>query len=571
MKTKPFLTLIALLLGCSVHAQNPPPPAAQPPAAPAAKADAAAEIGKLQEGYNTAMEANAGENAKWIEGLEKWYFDGLDKLKADRAKAGDLDGAVLVKTERDRVTMHTETTPEQIKAMPAALRTLRGTYEGSLKRIIEETGKKNLPVSRKFLADLEALQKRITVTGNIEQALIVKEEKERFAHQFAESATVPSAITENPGSAKTAILPVQKPAAPRTDFVEHISALTNGKTGAPILLKKKETMTTKAKFKPPVEILIEAKTNSTNLRLGYAADEVIFNWENSMDELRVDGGPANKMHQKKGGLIPTNTYVTIRWVVTPKMQSIYVDGERRFEHHGDYSGIDKPISVSSASGSIVTVKSVKVRQLPPEVAVSAEKANPPATAHADIPLKNVKAGQEKGFDVSGIPSSAASSIPSKAAGPQTKVQITTEKKPGAVANTAVGRAGSQTKSAENILYVLTLKNISPNDLPGLTVDYLLFVERQRLGEVKNEPSKVERIAASRKVEVLTRENPQVVTTSEVPLNVENLVGHYHYRNGGRIRAEDSVIGVWVRVTQDGQLIGEYANPPTVTKRGWGGK
>ena len=194
MKTKPFLILIALLLGCSAHSQNAPQPVEPPAAAPAAKPDALAEIAKLQEAYNTAMQANAGENAKWIEGLEKWYFAGLDKLQALRSKAGDLDGAVLVKAERDRVTMHTETTEEQIKAMPAALRTLRGTYEGSLKRIAEETGKKNLPVSRKFLADLEALQKRITVTGDIEQALIVKGAKEHFATQLAASATATTPV-----------------------------------------------------------------------------------------------------------------------------------------------------------------------------------------------------------------------------------------------------------------------------------------------------------------------------------------------------------------------------------------
>ena len=154
------------------------------------------------------------------------------------------------------------------------------------------------------------------------------------------------------------------------------------------------------------------------------------------------------------------------------------------------------------------------------------------------------------------------------AGPQAKVQITAEKKRAEIAKGSVSRAGSQAKSAENIQYVLTLKNLSPGDLAGLTVDYLLFVERQRLGEVKTDPSKVDRIAASQKVEVLTRQTPQVVTTSEITLNAENLVGRYHYKNGGRIRAEDGVIGVWVRVSQDGQLIGEYANPSTVTKRGW---
>jgi hypothetical protein len=50
--------------------------------------------------------------------------------------------------------------------------------------------------------------------------------------------------------------------------------------------------------------------------------------------------------------------------------------------------------------------------------------------------------------------------------------------------------------------------------------------------------------------------------------MENLVGRFHYVNGGRIKAEDSLKGVWVRVSQDGQIIGEYMNPPSLSTRGW---
>ena len=157
------------------------------------------------------------------------------------------------------------------------------------------------------------------------------------------------------------------------------------------------------------------------------------------------------------------------------------------------------------------------------------------------------------------------------AGPPAKVQITAEKKRAEAAKGGVGGAGTHAKSGENITYALTLRNISPGDLTGLTVEYCLFVERQRLGEKRTDPSKVERIAASQKVEALTRQTPQVVTSSGVTLNTENLVGNYIFSNGGRIKAQDAVIGVWVRVTQEGQLIGEYANPPTVTKRGWDAK
>jgi len=147
------------------------------------------------------------------------------------------------------------------------------------------------------------------------------------------------------------------------NYVEQMGALVDH-GGSPRKLKKSETATTKATFKPPVEIIIEAKTDSTNLRMSYAADQVIFNWENSRSELRVDGGPASGKHKPGAGLIPTNKYVTIRWVVTPKKQTIYVDDQLRYEHEGDYSKIDRPVSVFPSHGAEVTVKSIRVKQLP---------------------------------------------------------------------------------------------------------------------------------------------------------------------------------------------------------------
>ena len=117
-------------------------------------------------------------------------------------------------------------------------------------------------------------------------------------------------------------------------------------------------------YRPPVEITVVAKTDSTNLRLSYAADQIIFNWEVNPTQLRVDGGPANGLHQDGAGGIPIGKYVTIKWVVTTTHQAIYVDGRLRFEHHGDYSQIVRRVTVFPANGSVVTVKSFRVKPIP---------------------------------------------------------------------------------------------------------------------------------------------------------------------------------------------------------------
>ena len=129
------------------------------------------------------------------------------------------------------------------------------------------------------------------------------------------------------------------------------------------VLTGSDRLSTPGTFKPPVEISVVAKTDSTNLRLAYAADQVIFNWEIDPQQLRVDGGPANGLHKPGAGNIVIGEYVTIRWVVTPRHQSIYVGDELRFEHEGDYSQLNKCLSIFSGAGSTVTVKSLRVKQL----------------------------------------------------------------------------------------------------------------------------------------------------------------------------------------------------------------
>ena len=45
------------------------------------------------------------------------------------------------------------------------------------------------------------------------------------------------------------------------------------------VLEDGDILSTPGSFKPPVEITIVAMTDSTDLRIAYAADQVIFNWE----------------------------------------------------------------------------------------------------------------------------------------------------------------------------------------------------------------------------------------------------------------------------------------------------
>ena len=130
-----------------------------------------------------------------------------------------------------------------------------------------------------------------------------------------------------------------------------------------IVLEGGDRLSTSNTFRPPVEITIVAKTDSTNLRIAYAADQVIFNWEGDPTQLRVDGGPADGLHKAGSGGIPKGKFVTLRWLVTSRQQTIYVNDELRFKHSGNYSNLNRCVSVFPAEGSKVTVKSIIVKPL----------------------------------------------------------------------------------------------------------------------------------------------------------------------------------------------------------------
>jgi hypothetical protein len=142
-----------------------------------------------------------------------------------------------------------------------------------------------------------------------------------------------------------------------------LAVLVTAKLNRVTILKGSTRLVTSQSYRPPVEITVVAKTDSTNLRMGYAADQIIFNWEENPSQLRVDGGPANGRHKDGAGHIPPDKFVTVKWIVTTTHQAIYVDDQLRYENAADYSGIDRPVSIFPAEGSTVTVKSIKIQSI----------------------------------------------------------------------------------------------------------------------------------------------------------------------------------------------------------------
>jgi clan AA aspartic protease (TIGR02281 family) len=144
----------------------------------------------------------------------------------------------------------------------------------------------------------------------------------------------------------------------QANLLDTMQGDTSRRDDGAIVLQGNERITTAETYAPPVRFTIVAQTDSTNLRIGYAADQIIFNWEENQDQLRIDGGPADGKHKDGAGRIPTDQWVTVQLTVMPKSMAIAVDGKRRYGVRADFSQINQPLSIFTASGAVIKVKSV---------------------------------------------------------------------------------------------------------------------------------------------------------------------------------------------------------------------
>jgi formylglycine-generating enzyme required for sulfatase activity len=171
---------------------------AQEPATAPAKAETKAPIkvdtkdtlAVLAAAYKADMNEIAPEYEKWFTALQNWYLASLDKLQGESVKAGDLEAVLAFKAERERIAARAETTQEQIQSMPGKLGKLRAAYETALKKIMDEAGRRKDAARGKHLANLDALQTRLTTGGDLDEALLVRKEKDQFAVEMAEAAGV---------------------------------------------------------------------------------------------------------------------------------------------------------------------------------------------------------------------------------------------------------------------------------------------------------------------------------------------------------------------------------------------
>jgi hypothetical protein len=85
--------------------------------------------------------------------------------------------------------------------------------------------------------------------------------------------------------------------------------------------------------------------------------------------------------------------------------------------------------------------------------------------------------------------------------------------------------------------------------------------------VKGTPTKRQR-TGSFGVDSLKSREKKSFGTNPVEINKSNLVGYWHYANGAKPNAQDTLVGLGIRVYQNGQLFAEFANPSNLVREKW---
>jgi hypothetical protein len=322
--------------------------------------------------YTNALAQVAKESQKKHESALGRYEKKLDALLTAARVKGDFDGYNAIKQEADR--LRAERTLAMDSKSPTAELTLASS-ECQKELTAVDTQKEGLQgeVTKKYIGVLQELVKTLVVQKKIEEATIINNEikalSEKLVGQRMDATT-----------GKNESKPPRKKieASPWKDITGTFEGVK--KQGLGFVLKGNQ-IATKAKYRPPVEIEYECKTDSKSLKISYACSELIFNWPQDMSELHITGGMACLKHVPGKGSIPANQFVKIRQVVFPDSMEIYVDDELRGSWEGDFSEIEAPIEVCSpryATLSTITVKSVHIRVPAPKVYL--EKLSIPSEA-----------------------------------------------------------------------------------------------------------------------------------------------------------------------------------------------
>lgn len=186
-------------------------------------AQAPAEAEAIRKAAKEGIEKADTETASKRQALAKKYAAALENLEKKLTAAGDLDGVLHAREEREEVLKSGKTTAHQDKALAE----LRGKYTATLEEIDKAKATARDKVVEQLRASVRAQEAELTKAGKVEEALALRKEGERMVLEFGGGAAAADvAFEEDPRFEEKAELkelppvtiPAEKPEAEEKPF-----------------------------------------------------------------------------------------------------------------------------------------------------------------------------------------------------------------------------------------------------------------------------------------------------------------------------------------------------------------
>jgi hypothetical protein len=126
------------------------------------------------------------------------------------------------------------------------------------------------------------------------------------------------------------------------------------------------------------------------------------------------------------------------------------------------------------------------------------------------------------------------------------------------------QGGNVTVTTREIVYKVTLENRSFKNLPQLQVKYMIFYADPK--PANNEKPVEAYQTGSETLADLASHRSATFETKPLKLTKEELDAGWYWVGSGKSRLKDRVTGVWIRAYSNGNIVGEYSNPTTVSKK-----
>ena len=285
------------------------------------------------------------------------YSAALNALEKSIQATADLQGAVAVKKEKERFAL-TQAAPESALSENVAAKALQTNFKIRSAKLEHQRATASGMLAQAYLLRLKTIQDDYTRAGKSNDALLTNAEITRIKASSDYLYITNEIEAKTRGGAKSALIKSEEHVP---EWIDITLECVGGIRIMDLIELRNDRLQSKQVYQPPVEIEYVCKTDSTNIRLEYGCNALIFNWERNRQELRIDGGPANRQHRPGKGEIPVNKFMTIRQVVLPEKMEVYVDDDLRATWQEDFSKVASVIGMHSRHGSIVTVKSIRVK------------------------------------------------------------------------------------------------------------------------------------------------------------------------------------------------------------------